>query len=136
MVLWFLVIKMYEFASRNVLYRCLLINAQMTTYARFYLCIEFIINRNESNGGNLSFKSYADLEKYFAEEKLHPADLKASVETYINKLLDPVRKIFSEENMKKLVKNAYPTATKKQGDHFLYDNIPNETKKKEYLELL
>lgn len=47
--------------------------------------------------------TYDELEKSFAEEKLHPADLKASVEIYINKLLEPIRKVFESPELKYVI---------------------------------
>jgi tyrosyl-tRNA synthetase len=74
--------------------------------------IEFIITRDENNGGNIEFSKYEDLESSFASMTLHPADLKASVETYINRLLEPIRKTFQTTEMKKLVATAYPPPSK------------------------
>uniref|UniRef100_A0A0A9W919 Tyrosine--tRNA ligase n=1 Tax=Lygus hesperus TaxID=30085 RepID=A0A0A9W919_LYGHE len=72
----------------------------------------FVVNRNEANGGNVEFSKYQDLEEYFAQEKLHPADLKGAVEVYINRLLDPIRKTFEAAELKKLAAKAYPPPTK------------------------
>ena len=44
----------------------------------------------------MSFPTYEELEKCFADEQLHPGDLKSAVEGYLNQLLDPVRKVFSD----------------------------------------
>ncbi len=49
------------------------------------------IERSEKDGGNLEFNSYVELEKTFAEKKLHPMDLKQSTSEYLNKLIAPVR---------------------------------------------
>src|SRR3989338_3830561 len=49
------------------------------------------IERPEKFGGNLEFDSYEDLEKTFADKKLHPMDLKQSTAEYLNKLIDPIR---------------------------------------------
>lgn len=54
----------------------------------------FEINRAADNGGDATFLKYEELEQYYADNKLHPGDLKASVEKYINRLLDPIRKAF------------------------------------------
>lgn len=54
----------------------------------------FMVPRSDDNGGEVSFNTYADLEDYFADNKLHPADLKASVAGYINKLIKPIREAF------------------------------------------
>lgn len=59
----------------------------------------FEINRSEENGGDITFNDYNDLEQYFADNKLHPADLKATVEKYINKLLEPIRKEFESPEL-------------------------------------
>ncbi|MEK6869667.1 MAG: tyrosine--tRNA ligase, partial [Nanoarchaeota archaeon] len=56
------------------------------------------IERPEKFGGNLEFNSYKELEKEFAQKKLHPMDLKQSTSSYLNLLIEPVRK--------KLEKNA------------------------------
>lgn len=70
--------------------------------------------RDEAHGGNLTFDTYEELEAAFAKQELHPGDLKASVESYINKLLEPIRKKFEEPELKKLTEKAYPPP-KKQG---------------------
>ena len=57
------------------------------------------IERPEKFGGNVSFKSYEELETAFKEKKLHPMDLKTAVAKCINELLAPVRKHF-ETNKK------------------------------------
>nr|BAN20989.1 tyrosyl-tRNA synthetase [Riptortus pedestris] len=73
---------------------------------------KFVVERNEANGGNVEFENYCDLEKYFGDQKLHPADLKGAVETYINRLLEPIRKAFDTPDLKKLVAKAYPPPSK------------------------
>lgn len=72
----------------------------------------FLIERAEDNGGNVTYATFEDLEKSFGEEKIHPADLKASVEKYLNKLLDPIRKKMETPEMKKLIAQAYPPPAK------------------------
>ena len=44
--------------------------------------------------------------------QVHPGDLKASVERYLNRMLDPIRKTFQEPKLKKLVATAYPPPAK------------------------
>lgn len=55
------------------------------------------------------YQSYQELEKDFAEEAIHPNDLKKSMTNHINQLLEPVRKHFEEnseaKNLLKLVKS-------------------------------
>src|SRR3989344_4886133 len=43
-----------------------------------------IIERPEKYGGNLIYKSFADLEKDFVDKKLHPLDLKDAVAKEVN----------------------------------------------------
>ncbi|MBC8495705.1 tyrosine--tRNA ligase [archaeon] len=57
------------------------------------------IERPEKFGGNLEFKSYAELEKEFIAGKLHPMDLKNTVAAKIDELIEPVR-IHFEKNSK------------------------------------
>jgi len=73
---------------------------------------EFVVRRSADNGGDLNFATYEELETCFAEEKLHPGDLKAAVEGYLNQLLDPVRKVFSDPELKALSAKAYPPPPK------------------------
>merc|ERR1712037_642233 len=48
---------------------------------------KFTIERGENNGGNASFEKFEDLEQAFGKEEIHPGDLKAAVEKYLNRLL-------------------------------------------------
>lgn len=43
----------------------------------------------------MTYATYAELETSFAAEELHPADFKLAVESYINKLLEPIRVEFA-----------------------------------------
>lgn len=60
----------------------------------------FEVCRKEEFGGNVTYLKFQDLEDAFAKEEVHPGDLKASVEKYINKLLDPIRKEFETPELK------------------------------------
>merc|ERR1711976_483898 len=73
---------------------------------------KFTIERDEKNGGNAYFDTYEDLEQSFAKEEVHPGDLKGAVEKYLNRLLDPVRKVFESKELKKLSLDAYPPPAK------------------------
>ena len=51
------------------------------------------------------YNNYDDLEKDFAEEKIHPKDLKLSITNHINELLKPVRDYFdNNKEAQKLLK--------------------------------
>ncbi|TFG31054.1 tyrosine--tRNA ligase [Candidatus Thorarchaeota archaeon] len=53
-----------------------------------------VIKRSEKFGGDLEFTSIDEFEKNYAENKLHPMDVKQAVSDYLIKLLEPVRKYF------------------------------------------
>ncbi|EHB04567.1 Tyrosyl-tRNA synthetase, cytoplasmic [Heterocephalus glaber] len=80
----------------------------------FPLKSEFVILRDEKWGGNKTYTAYLDLEKDFANEVVHPGDLKNSVEAALNKLLDPIREKFNAPALKKLASAAYPDPSKQK----------------------
>ncbi|MFH1256264.1 MAG: tyrosine--tRNA ligase [Candidatus Diapherotrites archaeon] len=57
---------------------------------------ELKVERAEKFGGPITFTSYEEAEKAFAEKKLHPMDLKAAVAQSLSEMLEPVRKVFGE----------------------------------------
>jgi tyrosyl-tRNA synthetase len=67
---------------------------------------EFVIERPEKFGGNISFKNYTELEKAYVSGKLHPMDLKTGLGNEIVKILEPIRK--EMDSHKNLIKSAYP----------------------------
>ncbi len=54
------------------------------------------IDRSEKYGGPLDVYSYDELEKLYREGKLHPLDLKNATAEALIKYLEPVRKLFKE----------------------------------------
>uniref|UniRef100_A0A8V5H423 Tyrosine--tRNA ligase n=1 Tax=Melopsittacus undulatus TaxID=13146 RepID=A0A8V5H423_MELUD len=78
----------------------------------FPLKSEFVVLREEKWGGNKTYTAYEALEKDFAEQVVHPGDLKNSVEVALNKLLDPIREKFNSPELKKLTNAAYPDPSK------------------------
>ncbi len=66
---------------------------------------EFVIERPEKFGGNLSFKTYEEIEKAFVSKKLHPLDLKNALAKEVNKLLEPFQK--QKAKLEKLSKEGY-----------------------------
>uniref|UniRef100_A0A4W4G7B1 Tyrosine--tRNA ligase n=1 Tax=Electrophorus electricus TaxID=8005 RepID=A0A4W4G7B1_ELEEL len=73
---------------------------------------EFVIKRDPKWGGDKVYTDFEEVEKDFAEEHIHPGDLKASVEVALNKLLDPIRKKFDTPELRKLTSSAYPNLSK------------------------
>ncbi|KAM6399610.1 tyrosine--tRNA ligase, cytoplasmic [Rhynochetos jubatus] len=78
----------------------------------FPLKSEFVVLREEKWGGNKTYTAYEALEKDFAEQVVHPGDLKNSVEVALNKLLDPIRERFNSPELRKLTSAAYPSPSK------------------------
>ncbi len=65
----------------------------------------FIIERPEKWGGNLTFKTYDEIESSYIQKSLHPLDLKIAVAKEISLLLEPFQK--NKEHLEKLSKDAY-----------------------------
>lgn len=81
---------------------------------------KYIIPRKTENGGDVEFEKFEDLESAFAKEEVHPADLKAATEIYVNKLLEPIRKTFENPELKKLAEKAYPAPSKTSNNFVLF----------------
>merc|ERR1739844_847929 len=71
---------------------------------------KFVIERKAEYGGNVEYNTFEDLEAAFGKEEVFPLDLKNSAETYLNRLLDPVRQKFETPEVKTLANKAYPVA--------------------------
>lgn len=65
---------------------------------------KLIIERPEKFGGNVSYKTYKELEEDFMRKKLHPLDIKNSAAREINLLL---RKFRENKKLRGLYKDAY-----------------------------
>ena len=55
---------------------------------------EFTVTRKEENGGDKTYKAYAELEADFASGALHPGDVKPALAKALNSILQPVRDHF------------------------------------------
>lgn len=58
------------------------------------------IKRDPKWGGDVTYNSYGDLEKDYAEKKLHPMDLKNAVAEWLITKLEPARKYFEDPTRK------------------------------------
>ncbi len=72
-------------------------------YIIFEKIPSFDINRPTKYGGNISYKSYNELEKDYINKKIHPADLKSTVAKYIDELIEPVREHFRNNHKAKKI---------------------------------
>jgi tyrosyl-tRNA synthetase len=57
----------------------------------------FKVERDRKYGGDVEFSSYEELEKAYAEGKLHASDLKKAVAKYVDKLVSPARAHFDNK---------------------------------------
>jgi len=71
-----------------------------TKYLVFYSQGTLQIKRDPKWGGDLSYSSYEDLEKDYAEKKLHPQDLKMALAEWLIQKLEPTRKHFEDPKRK------------------------------------
>lgn len=58
------------------------------------------VERDPKWGEDVTYTSYEDLEKDYAEKKLHPQDLKNAVADWLIKKLEPARKYFEDPKRK------------------------------------
>lgn len=82
------------FAPEGVIERNPLLN--WTKYLVFYSDTTFTVKRDPKWGGALTYQSYFDLEKDYADKKLHPQDLKTAVAQWLIEKLEPARKYFED----------------------------------------
>ena len=68
---------------------------------------EILIERKAENGGNLSLKSYEELEGKFKSGELHPNDLKPMIVSWMNRIFEPVREALKDEKIR-LLQLAFP----------------------------
>lgn len=67
-------------------------------YCRYIIFEKFEtleLKRPEKFGGNINVEGYSELEKLYADGKIHPMDLKDAVAEKLNELVEPVRKHFA-----------------------------------------
>ncbi|HEX5457027.1 MAG TPA: tyrosine--tRNA ligase [Candidatus Nitrosotalea sp.] len=78
---------------------------EISKYIIFHQFKEFVVERPEKFGGNVTYTSYQDLETDFAQKKLHPSDLKATVSKYVTDIIRPIReKIVLTEELSDAIK--------------------------------
>lgn len=80
---------------------------EITRHVIFHEFPEFVVERPTKFGGNVSYTQYAQLESDFAQKKLHPSDLKTSVETYLIKIIKPIRDgVKLKDDLVTMIKNS------------------------------
>ena len=78
---------------------------EISKYIVFHKFNEVVVERPDKFGGNVTYTSYQDLEKDFAQKKLHPSDLKATVSKYVTEIIRPIReKIVLTDELSEAIK--------------------------------
>lgn len=70
------------------------------------------VQRPDKFGGDVTYSSYEDLEKDYAEKKLHPQDLKMAVAEWLIQKLEPARIYFEEPKRKAALEEITKLTTK------------------------
>ncbi len=65
-----------------------------------------LIKRPEKFGGNVTFKTFSELQKSFSQGKIHPMDLKNSLAEELEAIISKVRNRLNKNKL--LLKKAYP----------------------------
>ncbi len=76
------------------------------------------ISRPEKWGGEVTYTSYPELEKDYADRTLHPQDLKQAVADWLITKLEPVRKYFENPNRKAALEEIENLTQKKASGSF------------------
>ncbi|MBL8015078.1 MAG: tyrosine--tRNA ligase [Candidatus Doudnabacteria bacterium] len=74
-----------------------------TQHLLFPIIGEVVIEREERFGGNVTFKSYPELEAAYASGDLFPLDLKNAVAKHLIDILAPARERFSDKDSQELI---------------------------------
>lgn len=77
---------------------------QICKYILFERAKKLKIERERKYGGDVVFSSYLELEEAYRRGELHPSDLKTAVAKSLAKVLEPVRKKFSQAKIRKIKK--------------------------------
>lgn len=70
-------------------------------YAKHIVFREFehmTVERKQKFGGDIDFTRYKDLEDAYVAGDLHPLDLKNTMVTYLDKMIDPIRTHFEQKS--------------------------------------
>jgi tyrosyl-tRNA synthetase len=70
---------------------------EIVKHVVFHESQTFKIERPAKFGGSVEFCTFEELEKAYAEGKLHPMDLKNGVATELIHILEPIRKYFEND---------------------------------------
>ena len=77
---------------------------ELVKYFALEISGRFEVSRTPENGGNITYLTYEELCADFVDKKLHPMDVKMSLATHIDRLIEPVRQHFiNDPHAKKIL---------------------------------
>ena len=71
---------------------------EIINYVLFHHFDEFVLERPQKYGGNISYFSYNELKNDYEQDKIHPMDLKAATARYLDKIISPIRNYLQNDN--------------------------------------
>ncbi len=71
---------------------------QLTKFIVFGVKSKMVIRRDKKFGGDVAYTQYANLEKDYAEQKLHPSDLKEALSNELVSIFKKVRDYFEKHH--------------------------------------
>jgi len=71
---------------------------EIINYVIFHQFDEFVLERPQKYGGNMSYFSYDELKNDYEQDKIHPMDLKAATSRYLDKIISPIRNYLQNDN--------------------------------------
>ena len=71
---------------------------EIINYVIFHQFNEFVLERPQKYGGNMSYFSYNEVKNDYEQDKIHPMDLKAATSRYLDKIISPIRSYLQNDN--------------------------------------
>jgi tyrosyl-tRNA synthetase len=71
---------------------------EIINYVIFHQFDEFVLERPQKYGGNISYFSYDEVKNDYEQDKIHPMDLKAATSRYLDKIISPIRSYLQNDN--------------------------------------
>ncbi len=71
---------------------------EISRHVIFHEFKEVLVERPTKFGGNITYTSYSQLESDYVHKKLHPSDLKKTIEAYLIKIIAPIRNSLAIKN--------------------------------------
>ena len=71
---------------------------EIINYVIFHQFKEFVLERPQKYGGNMSYFSYNEVKNDYEQDKIHPMDLKAATSRYLDKIISPIRSYLQNDN--------------------------------------